>query len=109
MADSIIGTNLIRVSVNPEQLVPEYLATLLTFFSNRIGDLRASSDEDAYSFMKTGVLTRLRIPLPDLPLQQRFATTLAQVEQTQRRHAIAQDETDQLFHSLVQRAFQGEL
>lgn len=109
MPESIIGTNLIRVSVNPQRLVPEYLSTLLTYFSDRIGDLRASSDQDAYSFMKTGVLTRLRIPLPDLPRQQRFATALVHVGTTADRHTAAQDETENLFHSLVQRAFRGEL
>ncbi len=61
---SIIGTNLIRefllipISYSPNTCrSPEY-------FPNRVGSLRASSDDDAYSFMKTGVLTKLNIPVP---------------------------------------------
>jgi type I restriction enzyme S subunit len=72
--ESIIGTNLIRVSVDRHRLVPDFLATLLTYFLPEVGRLRADTNESAYSFMKTSVLESLRIYVPPLDLQTNFAS-----------------------------------
>jgi type I restriction enzyme S subunit len=106
---SIIGTNLIRVSLNTDRVVPEYLSALLSYFADRIGDLRASSDEDAYSFMKTGVLARLRVPVPDYKVQQRYLAALTKAEECQEMQQRSQDELDSMLNCLLQRAFRGEL
>ena len=63
----------------------------------------------SYSFMKTGVLKRATIPWPPVPLQGRFALTMAQVDGAQVRRQAALAAADDLFNSLAQRAFKGEL
>ena len=53
---SIIGTNLIRLSLNGDLLRPEYFVATVTFFADRFRHMRANAKADAYSFMNTGTL-----------------------------------------------------
>jgi hypothetical protein len=54
-------------------------------------------------------LRTLPVPIPPLHLQQRFADEYRHMTVCLTRHSGAQDHADALFHSLVQRAFAGEL
>ena len=106
---SIIGTNLIRVRANRSVLVPDYLTTLFTFFASRLRSLRANVEEEAYSFMKTGVLREIEIPLPPLTVQEKFLDALLQLNAVAERLGQAERQANDLFNSLAQRAFKGEL
>ena len=105
---SIIGTNLIRLSLDETKVIPEYVSSLFTYFGERMGKLRAASDEDAYSFVQTGTLKSLVIPLPPILLQREFSVQIMKV----RGMKACQDESrrrlDNLFQSLLDRAFRGE-
>ena len=106
---SIIGTNLIRLTLDPGAMSPVFFASLYTFCGERLPALRASGDDRAYSFLNTTRLKSLVVPLPPLDLQHRFATIVESVEQqktTQRAHLA---ELDTLFASLQSRAFRGDL
>jgi type I restriction enzyme S subunit len=106
---SIIGTNLIRVSLDSAKVMPEYFTMLLTLFGSQITRLKANSKEDAYSFLNTGALKELEIPVPDMRTQQAFFAWVEGVRKVQTRMETALSETDHLFNSLVQHAFSGEL
>lgn len=56
-----------------------------------------------------GKLREAPIPLPPLPLQERFSDIHLAVHQTSERMKLASRESDDLFSSLVQRAFRGDL
>ena len=102
---SIIGSNLIRLTLNPAAMLPVYFACLYTFCGDRLPDLRASGDDKSYSFLNTTRLKSLVVPLPPLDLQHRFAAIVQSVEQqiaSQRAHL---NELDTLFASLQSRAF----
>ena len=106
---SIIGSNLIRLTLNPAAMLPVYFACLYTFCGDRLPDLRASGDDKSYSFLNTTRLKSLVVPLPPLDLQHRFAAIVQSVEQqiaSQRAHL---NELDTLFTSLQARAFRGDL
>ena len=106
---SIIGTNLIRLTLDPGAMLPVFFASLYTFCGERLPGLRASGDDKAYSFLNTTRLKSLVVPLPPLDLQHRFAAIVESVERqkaTQRAHLA---ELDTLFASLQSRAFQGDL
>ncbi len=60
----------------------------------------AVSDKDIYNFP---------IPLPPLPLQQEFAKLVEAIEAEKTRQAESRKKLDELFNSLMQRAFSGEL
>ena len=106
---SIIGSNLIRVSVDQRVVTPEYIAAIFSYFPKRVGGLRASSDESAYSFMKTNVLRQIKIPLPPMELLRTHTRLLAKLDESQSKQLEARDTHDALFNSLVQRAFRGKL
>jgi hypothetical protein len=53
-------------------MIAEYMTALFTYFSNRMGALKANAKEDAYSFMKTGVLKELVVPIPDIDTQRQY-------------------------------------
>ncbi|HEY9651605.1 MAG TPA: restriction endonuclease subunit S, partial [Coleofasciculaceae cyanobacterium] len=82
---------------------------LFSYFQHRFAHLRASSDEGAYSFINTTVLKSLRIPLPPLPLQEKFAQIVQKFERLRTQQREAERQAEHLFQSLLHRAFRGEL
>lgn len=106
---SIIGTNLIRLALDPGAMSPVFFASLYTFCGERLSDLRASGDDRAYSFLNTTRLKSLVVPLPPLDLQNRFATIVESVECQKANQRAHLTELDTLFASLQSRAFRGDL
>ena len=106
---SIVGTNLIRLTLDPEAISPVYFASLFTFCGARLPGLRASGDDRAYSFLNTTRLKSLVVPLPPLDLQLGFAAIVESVEQQKASQRAHLAELDTLFASLQSRAFRGEL
>ena len=106
---SIIGSNLIRLTLNPAAMLPVYFACLYTFCGDRLPDLRASGDDKSYSFLNTTRLKSLVVPLPPLDLQHRFAAIVQSVEHQKASQRAHLTELDILFTSLQARAFRGDL
>ena len=107
--ESIIGSNLIRLSLNPGAMSPVYFAALYTFCAERLPGLKASGDDKSYSFLNTTRLKSLVVPLPPLDLQHRFAAIVESVERQKANHRAHLAELDTLFASLQSRAFRGDL
>jgi type I restriction enzyme S subunit len=55
------------------------------------------------------MIEKLKIPIPPLPLQTKFATIVKSVEQQKARMQAHLTELDTLFAALQQRAFNGDL
>ena len=106
---SIIGTNLIRLTLNPGAMTPVYFGCLYTFCGDRLPGLRASGDDRSYSFLNTTRLKSLVVPRPPLDLQHRFAAIVQSVEQQKTSQRAHLAELDTLFASLQSRAFRGDL
>jgi type I restriction enzyme S subunit len=90
-------------------VVPEFFSTLLTYFAKDVGRLRANIEEGAYSFMNTTVLKTFRIYLPPLPLQKEFANRMTEIRELETDQAVGRGRLDDLFQSMLHRAFNGEL
>ena len=106
---SILGSNLIRLTLNPGAMSPVFFASLYTFCGERLPGLRASGDDRSYSFLNTTRLKSLVVPLPPLNLQLRFAAIVESVEQQKASQRAHLAELDTLFASLQSRAFRGDL
>ena len=106
---SIIGSNLIRLTLNPGAMLPAYFACLYTFCGERLPSLRASGSDGSYSFLNTTRLKQLVLPVPPLNRQNRFGTIVESVEQQKVRQRAHLAELDTLFASLQSRAFCGDL
>ena len=101
---SIIHTNLIRLSLNAERMLPIYFVILMTWFANRVARLKRGQ-EDAYSFMSTGSLGELVVTVPPMPLQRRFAELVLKHERLRTAQREALRQAEHLFQSLLHQAF----
>lgn len=101
---SIIHTNLIRLSLDAKRVLPVFFVTLMKSFAPRISRLKRGQ-EDAYTFMNTGSLGELRIPLPPMALQQHFAELLIRYEHLRATQREALRQADHIFQSLLHRSF----
>lgn len=106
--NSIISTNLIRLSLNHQKILPMYFTSLMIYCEGSVGRLKTGA-EGAYTFMNTGVLKKIKIPLPPLELQQKFAAIVAQVEEIKSHQKQSKARIDDLFNALMQKSFKGEL
>lgn len=106
-AKSVISSNLIRLRLGKD-LLPIYFYSLMRYCQSRVIKLK-HGNEDAYTHMSTGVLDEINFPYPPLSLQTRFAQIVSTTEalKTQYQHSLQQLEN--LYGSLSQKAFKGEL
>lgn len=55
------------------------------------------------------IIKRLRLQVPPLPLQEEFAARVSEIRAMQAEQAASHRRLDDLFQSMLHRAFQGEL
>jgi type I restriction enzyme S subunit len=86
-------------------------AYLCYFFNSEFGKKLVSSKEvgGIQKHFNIGALKILNIPVPALPVQQKFAVLLEKVESLKAKQRESEKELENLFNSLMQRAFKGEL
>ena len=106
---SIISTNLVRVSLNRERMLPEYFAALFSFAGDRLGGLKANQKENAFTFLNPKTLKALEVPIPSIIKQREYCEVRDKVIQCSSSMAEAIENTASMFSSLSQRAFRGEL
>ena len=102
---SIIGTNLVRISLDFSIMKPEYFTALFSYFGSRFASLKMTDDENSYSFINPSVLRMMRIPVPPLSLQEEFAGVVARVESLRGRMSEAGRQVEGLFESLLSESF----
>lgn len=59
--------------------------------------------------LNMGIIKKMPVPLVPLELQKKYAHLCNQLIQTRQKTVDIQQEEDNLFNSLLQRAFRGEL
>lgn len=102
---SIISTNLIKISLDESRISPYYFIKLMEYFGKKIGRLRTGS-ENGFTHMNTGVLAGLTFSLPPIEKQLRFIEILSNIKNQSK---VLIEQPEQLFNSLLQQAFKGEL
>ena len=99
---------LIRLRVN-RKYEPEYLAAFLnTMYAKRVLRSMCKSIIGMANINATE-LQALRIPVPTHPVQHEFAGCITAVEKLKATHRVSLVEQDDLFTTLQQRAFRGDL
>jgi len=71
-----------------------------------ISRINAGGTREALNFKQIG---DIKIPLPPLPLQQKFAKIVEQIEMMKENVKKTKQNSEELFNSLMQKAFRGEL
>lgn len=105
---SIISTNLIKLSLDSKRILPIYFVLSMKYFASRIGKLKTGS-ESAFTHMNTGVLKNLVLNVPPIFVQEKFKEQLLLIEQQKELSQQALQKSEELFNSLLQKAFKGEL
>ena len=105
--NSIISSNLIRLRLGKD-LLPVYLFSLMKYCQGRVIKLK-HGNEDAYTHMSTGVLDKINFPYPSLELQTQFAHIVEKTEALKTQYQQSLQELENLYGSLSQKAFRGEL
>jgi len=96
-----------RVRTNKQIILPEYLQWILWFYSK--GNAFKESRTQATIAHLTGIkLKRLPIPVADIDLQNKFATTMKIVESIKYKMLAQSNDLDIQFQALIQKAFKGE-
>lgn len=99
--DSVVG-----IQVHADKAVAEYIEFWLRFQQQ---SLRDRAPETAQKNINLEILRPLATPAPPVELQRRFGSVVGRLDQLGQRHEASSRAADCLFHSLVQRAFRGEL
>ena len=83
-----------------------YIYFLLQSIKDKIEYLGSGS---TFKAINSRQLRNLKIPLPPLPLQQKFANIVEKVEKLKEKQKQSKEEINIMFDALMQKAFKGEL
>jgi len=107
--DYVFASYLIRARLNLNLISPYFLKSYLNS-SNGRKDLLTKCRTTAGQYnINTQGLGSLKIPLPSLLLQQKFAQIVEHVEKTKEHINKTKQNAKELFNSLMDKAFRGEL
>ena len=106
LTGSNISPNLIRISSDSSKVNPYYLFSFLLMGGS---NLKRFITDTAKKSITAKDLKSMFIIVPPLPLQQEFAERVQESEAEKERQAESKKKLDDIFNSLMQRAFKGEL
>lgn len=104
----ICSTDIVPLGPKDDALIREYLA----YYLRHPSFVKWATDSSTGTKMprlQTTLLKCHMLPIPALPLQQRFAELVSQFEEKRKQMEQAAEEVERLCQSLLKRAFSGEL
>jgi type I restriction enzyme S subunit len=103
-----IAQNIARLVFNGDQVLPLFALHYLR--TEYIQDLaKRQAKGNAVQDLQLGEMKKFPIPVPPIQVQEEFVKACQRIEQLTKRHVSDYDLTENLFNSLLQRAFRGEL
>lgn len=104
----IINPRLLKISPLPSRVDSIFLAQ---FIQHRIvqSELDRVSHGGTMGILNAGLLKQLRVIVPPVPLQLRFAAIVHRFERLRMQQREAERQAEHLFQTLLHRAFAGEL
>jgi type I restriction enzyme S subunit len=107
--DCCFQNTLVRFQADRTKVLPDYaLALFLVYF--RSGEFaKVSSKTSNVAHLGAGRLAKMPFVLPPLPLQNEFAARVAEIRAMEAQQAASRQRLDDLFNSMLHRAFQGKL
>jgi type I restriction enzyme S subunit len=105
----VFGAYLIRFRFDQQVVLPDYVQAFLTS-SPVLSDLRVGiSHKSAQPDVNAREIKRMKIPIPPVSVQQLFVRQLRRIKGLSGVQAESSDSINELFHSLMHKAFRGEL
>lgn len=97
------------ITLDKTKCLPEFLHSYFLFHPTAQSYLSRSAKGAIMDGLNMGIITQLPVPVVPLALQSRYQRSVAAVSALKRRLLTYAVEADNLFNSLVQRAFTGQL
>lgn len=102
--------NTLRISLNQQKLLPETLLYLSFTKAWKVKiEKMARYWKAGFGTIQSKKIKKMKIPLPPIELQNKFAEIVHQVEQLKESQSQSRRQIDDLFNSSMQKAFKGEL
>lgn len=107
--DTVFESNMMRLQLKKEIINPVFLVKILCseYIKSQILN-RAKKAVNQASINQQDIKS-LKIPLPPIELQNKFASIVKEVEQLKEQQKKSKEQIDDLFNVLMQKAFKGEL
>lgn len=102
-------SHLMRVRLNHHRCEPVWLKTLLDTSGGRQLFLNNTRQSAVQFNINTKEFASIAVPLPPLLLQKEFAARVSDIRAMQAEQAASRRRLDELFQSMLYRAFNGEL
>lgn len=104
----IINPRLMKITLDKKKVNPIFFKKLL--LSNKVKQqIKDSSHGGTMDIVNVGIIKKIKIPLPPIELQQKFALIVEHVEKLREKQKTSLVEIEQLSNVLIQKAFLGEL
>ncbi|MCX5721849.1 MAG: restriction endonuclease subunit S [Nitrospirae bacterium] len=109
IADCCFQNTLVRFQPDRKRVLPDFaLAVFLAYF--RGGNFaNISSKTSNVAHLGAARFAKMPFPLPPLPQQKEFASRVSEIRTVQAEQATSRRRLDDLFQSMLHRAFRGEL
>lgn len=106
---SINTKHLCCITLDKQQAVPEYVHAYFLYHQIAARYLRQTTKGSIMAGLNMGIIKAMPVLVPPLDLQHEFANRVAAVERLKVKHQAQLAELDDLFLSLQDRAFKGEI
>ena len=97
-----------RIRLNDKYVLPEYFVYMFKNIADN-GGLDEFKSAATISHLTGEKLKKMRMPIPSITLQNLFAERVAVIEAQKQKAQLELAKSEELFQSLLQRAFKGEL
>ena len=97
-----------RIRLNDKYVLPEYFVHMFKNIADN-GGLDEFKSAATISHLTGEKLKKMRMPIPPIELQNQFAERVAMIEAQKQQAQLELAKSEELFQSLLQRAFNGEL
>jgi len=104
----IINPRLMKISPNRNIIRPDFLKLLLQNSGAEI-QMKNQSRGGTMDIVNVGIMRKIEIPVPPIELQNKFAERAQLIEAQKQQARVSLQKAEDLFNSLLQRAFKGEL
>src|SRR5690606_22779013 len=105
----VFDSHVMRLRFDRSIILPEFFAEWMRTIGGRALFMRQAGRTAVQYNVNAKQIARVEIPLPPPETQRDFCTVKDDIREQQKRLEDATSESDILFASLLQRAFQGEL
>ena len=97
-----------RIRLNDKYVLPEYFVYMFKNIADN-GGLDEFKSAATISHLTGEKLKKMRMPIPPIEIQNQFAERVAMIEAQKEQAQLELAKSEELFQSLLQRAFKGEL